>query len=187
MEQTEKKSLKLIIGLGNPGPEYDWTRHNIGMHVVKEFARRNSLVFRSERSCEASIAKGEMEKVPFCIAVPRTYMNESGRPVQRLIKFLQVEVQDLLVVIDDVETSWGRVVPAFAGGARGHNGLRSIHALLGTKEFTQLRVGVGHPGSGAVADYVLRRFSADEMGELPPIIEQAVSQIDSWLVGEKPH
>lgn len=186
MEAFVKASTppRLIVGLGNPGPEYGWTRHSIGMQVVKEFARKNGIVFHTERGCDATVAKGDRNGCSFYIAVPRTYMNESGRPVQRLIKFLQVDVHDLMVVVDDVETPWGRVSTAYAGGARGHNGLRSIHALLGTKEFTQLRVGVGHPGSGAVADYVLRRFSAEEMGELPPIMEQAVSQIDAWLVGE---
>ncbi len=180
--EPQKPSLpRLVVGLGNPGPEYEWTRHSIGMHVVRECAKRLGLVFRSERSCEAALAKGEKNGDPLFLAVPRTYMNESGRSVLRLAKLLKVDPKDLMVIVDDVETQWGQVKVAFDGGARGHNGLRSIHSLLGTKEFFQLRIGVGHPGSGAVAEYVLRRFTAEEMGELPPIMEQAVSQIDSWL------
>jgi PTH1 family peptidyl-tRNA hydrolase len=173
---------KVIVGLGNPGAEYEWTRHNIGLQVVKALAERHQLRFHSEKGVEAVVAKGMIGEQSVTLAVPKVYMNESGRSVSRLLRYVGVEAKDLMVVIDDIETPWGHVKRAFAGGTRGHNGLRSIQGLLGTMAFSQMRVGVGRPESGSVADYVLRRFSAEEMAELPSIIERSLVMIEEWLV-----
>ena len=172
---------KVIVGLGNPGAEYEWTRHNIGSSVVKALAERHQLKFHSEKGVEAQVAKGMIGEQPVTLAVPKVYMNESGRSVSRLLRFVGTDVKDLMVVIDDIETPWGQVKIAFAGGTRGHNGLRSIQGLLGTMEFSQMRVGVGRPESGTVADYVLHRFSAEQMSELPSIMERSLEMIEEWL------
>ncbi len=177
--------LRVVVGLGNPGPEYEWTRHSIGAQIVKAFAERHHCRFHSEKGVEAQVAKGVVGDQPVTLAVPRVYMNESGRAVSRLLRYVGVDEKSLMVVIDDIETPWGQVKIAFAGGTRGHNGLRSIQGLLGTMEFSQMRVGVGRPGSGNVADYVLRRFSAEEMIELPALMERALVMIEEWLL-EKP-
>lgn len=174
-------SPKVLVGLGNPGPEYEWTRHTIGAQVVKAFAERHRYRFHTEKGVEAQVAKGEILGQKVVLAVPRLYMNESGRSVSRLLRFVGADVKDLMVVVDDIETSWGQVKIVFAGGTRGHNGLRSIQGLLGTMDFSQMRVGVGRPGSGSVADFVLRRFSAEEMSGLPEIMERSLVMLDEWV------
>lgn len=172
---------RVVVGLGNPGPEYEWTRHNIGLHIVKALADRHQVQFHSEKGVEAMVARGHIADRPVTLATPKTFMNESGRSVARLLRFVGVEAKDLMVVIDDIETPLGKVQLAFAGGTRGHNGLRSIYGLLGTMQFTQLRVGVGRPGNGSVAEYVLHRFGAEEMAILPSIIDRSLEMIEEWL------
>ncbi len=175
---------RLVIGLGNPGKEYEWTRHSIGMKVVKAYADTCALKFHSERGCLAYIAKGEDAKGQFFLAYPTTFMNESGRAGERLLRFLNVDVQNLLVAFDDIETKWGEAKNVATGGTRGHNGVRSLQAHLQAKEFSQLRIGVGHPGAGDVAEYVLDRFSAEEIEELPLLVQHSIDKIKAWLVEE---
>jgi len=183
VDSQELKRLlpRVIVGLGNPGPEYEWTRHSIGQHIVKALAERHQFSFHSEKGVEAQVAKGMIGEQPVVLGLPKVYMNESGRSVNRLLRFVGVEAKDLMVVVDDIETPWGQMKIAFAGGTRGHNGLRSIQGPLGTMAFSQMRIGVGRPGSGSVADYVLRRFAAEEMSELPSIMERALVMIEEWL------
>lgn len=183
MDNQELKRLppKVIVGLGNPGPEYEWTRHSIGQQIVKALAERHQFSFHSEKGVEAQVAKGMIGGQPVVLGLPKVYMNESGRSVNRLLRFVGVDAKDLMVVVDDIETPWGQMKIAFAGGTRGHNGLRSIQGLLGTMAFSQMRIGVGRPGSGNVADYVLRRFAAEEMSEIPSIMERSLGMIEEWL------
>ena len=175
---------RLVIGLGNPGKEYEWTRHNIGMLTVKEYAKAFQMEFHAERGCLAYIAKNEDETGKTFIAYLTTYMNESGKAGARLLRFLNVDVKHLLVVFDDIETKRGEAKLVDTGGTRGHNGIRSLQAHLGAKEFSQLRIGVGHPGCGDVADYVLDRFSAEEMVDLPILLEHSTDKIKEWLLRE---
>lgn len=175
---------RLVIGLGNPGKEYEWTRHNIGMQTVKEYAKAYKIEFRAERGCLAHIAKSEDEKGKIFIAYVTTYMNESGKAGAKLLRFLNVDVKHLLVVFDDIETKWGEAKLVDTGGTRGHNGVRSLQAHLGAKEFSQLRIGVGHPGGGDVAEYVLDRFSAKEMEDMPILLEHSIDKIEEWLLRE---
>lgn len=177
----QRKVPKLIFGLGNFAHEYQMTRHNVGMLVAKSFAERCHLAFHHERGCEAYVAKACIDENNVVVAVPTTYMNECGRPLSRLLKFFGMAASDLLVVVDDIETSWGQMKLAFSGGTRGHNGLRSIHSLVGSKEFTQLRIGVGRPGNGAVADFVLQRFKREEIEELQDIVEKAFVMMEEWI------
>jgi peptidyl-tRNA hydrolase, PTH1 family len=172
---------KVVVGLGNPGPEYQWTRHNIGSHVVRSWAERHQLTFRSERDAEAMIARGTVDGQDVVVAVPKTFMNESGRAVSRVLRFVEAAPKELLVVVDDIETPFGEVQSVFAGGTRGHNGLKSLNGLLGSMDFTQVRFGVGRPGTESVAEYVLHRFSAEEMNQLPDLIEKAEASIDEWV------
>lgn len=178
---NQQTACKVIVGLGNPGPEYQWTRHNIGAHVVRFWAESHQLKFRSERSVEAVVARGAVGDLHVLVALPQTYMNESGRSVSRVLRLVGAATEDLLVVADDIETPLGGVKSVFAGGTRGHNGLKSLNGLLGSMDFTQVRFGVGRPGSGSVADYVLHRFLAEEMNQLPSLIEEASAKIDEWL------
>jgi peptidyl-tRNA hydrolase, PTH1 family len=153
----------LVAGLGNPGREYERTRHNVGWLVVDELARRHGGSFRSKFS--GRLAETRMEDLRLALLKPETYMNESGRSLGAAARFFKVEPDSLLVVHDDVDLEPGRLQARLGGGLAGHNGLRSIAQALGSQDFLRLRIGVGRPGRGdrrGVADHVLSPFDADE-------------------------
>src|ERR671915_2523701 len=152
----------LVAGLGNPGREYERTRHNIGWMVVDELARRHGGSFRSKFSGQLSELRVGEQKL--ALLKPETYMNESGRSIGAAARFFKVEPGALLVVHDDVDLEAERLQARLGGGLAGHNGLRSIAQALGTNEFLRLGVGVGRPGRGdrrSVSDYVLSKFDPE--------------------------
>jgi PTH1 family peptidyl-tRNA hydrolase len=152
----------LVAGLGNPGREYERTRHNAGWMVVDELARRRDGSFRSKFSGQlAEVRDGDLR---LALLKPETYMNVSGRSVGEASRFFKVEPGALLVVHDDVDLEPGRLQARLGGGLAGHNGLRSITEVLGTQDFLRLRIGVGRPERGdrrPVADYVLSPFEPE--------------------------
>jgi peptidyl-tRNA hydrolase, PTH1 family len=153
----------LVAGLGNPGREYERTRHNVGWLVVDELARRHGGSFRSKFS--GRLAETRLDELRLALLKPETYMNESGRSLGAAARFFKVEPASLLVVHDDVDLEPGRLQARVGGGLAGHNGLRSISQALGSQDFLRLRIGVGRPGRGdrrGVADYVLSPFDDDE-------------------------
>jgi PTH1 family peptidyl-tRNA hydrolase len=149
----------LVAGLGNPGREYERTRHNVGWMVADELARRHGGSFRSKFSGQlAEVRAGEQR---LALLKPETYMNESGRSVGAAGRFFKVPADQILLVHDDVDLAEGRLQARLGGGLAGHNGLRSIAQHLGTNDFLRLRIGVGRPERGdrrPVADYVLSPF-----------------------------
>ena len=152
----------LVVGLGNPGREYERTRHNVGWLVLDELARRHGSTWRSKFS--GSLAEMRLGDLRLALLKPETYMNESGRSVGAAVRFFKVEPEQVLVVHDDVDLDEGRLQLRLGGGLAGHNGLRSIARDLGTHDFLRLRIGVGRPGRGdprPVADYVLAPFDAE--------------------------
>jgi peptidyl-tRNA hydrolase, PTH1 family len=152
----------LVAGLGNPGREYERTRHNVGWMVADELARRHDGSFRSKFSGQLAEIRDEDRRL--ALLKPETYMNISGRSVRAAARFFKVKPQALLVVHDDVDLEPGRLQVRAGGGLAGHNGLRSIAGELGTQEFLRLRIGVGRPGRGdrrPVADYVLSDFEPE--------------------------
>jgi peptidyl-tRNA hydrolase, PTH1 family len=153
----------LVAGLGNPGREYERTRHNVGWLVADELARRHGGSFRSKFS--GRLAETRLDDLRLALLKPETYMNESGRSLSAAARFFKVEPPALLVVHDDVDLEAGRLQARLGGGLAGHNGLRSIAQALGTQDFLRLRIGVGRPGRGdrrPVADYVLSPFDPEE-------------------------
>jgi peptidyl-tRNA hydrolase, PTH1 family len=161
-EQASTLDL-LVAGLGNPGREYDRTRHNVGWLVADELARRHGGSFRSKFS--GRLAETRLDDLRLALLKPETYMNESGRSLAAAARFFKVEPPALLVVHDDVDLDAGRLQARLGGGLAGHNGLRSIAQALGTQDFLRLRIGVGRPGRGdrrPVADYVLSPFEPEE-------------------------
>jgi peptidyl-tRNA hydrolase, PTH1 family len=160
-EQASTLDL-LVAGLGNPGREYERTRHNVGWLVADELARRHGGSFRSKFSGQlAQVRFGEQK---LALLKPETYMNESGRSIAAAARFFKVDPGGLLVVHDDVDLEPERFQVRLGGGLAGHNGLRSIAQSLGTSDFLRLRIGVGRPGRGdrrSVSDYVLSRFDAE--------------------------
>jgi peptidyl-tRNA hydrolase, PTH1 family len=152
----------LVAGLGNPGREYERTRHNAGWMVVDELARRHGGSFRSKFS--GQLSETRLDELKLALLKPETYMNVSGQSIGAAGKFFKVDPADVLVVHDDVDLEPGRLQAKFGGGLAGHNGLRSIAQALGTNDFLRLRIGVGRPGRGdrrSVADYVLGGFEPE--------------------------
>jgi PTH1 family peptidyl-tRNA hydrolase len=153
----------LVAGLGNPGREYERTRHNAGWLVVDEVARRHGGSWRSKFS--GSLAEVRVGEQRLALLKPETYMNESGRSVSAAARFFKVPAESILVVHDDVDLEAGRLQARRGGGLAGHNGLRSLAQDLGTQDFLRLRIGVGRPGRGdprPVADWVLSPFAPEE-------------------------
>jgi peptidyl-tRNA hydrolase, PTH1 family len=158
----------LVAGLGNPGREYERTRHNAGWMVMDELARRHGGSFRSKFS--GQLSETRLDDLKLALLKPETYMNISGQSIGAARKFFKVDPADVLVVHDDVDLEPGRLQAKFGGGLAGHNGLRSIAQALGTNDFLRLRIGVGRPGRGdrrSVADYVLGGFEPEvDLNEL---------------------
>jgi PTH1 family peptidyl-tRNA hydrolase len=153
----------LVVGLGNPGREYERTRHNAGWLVLDELARRLDGSWRSKFS--GQLAEVRLDDSRLALLKPETFMNDSGRSVGAAARFFKVEPAALLVVHDDVDLEPGRLQARAGGGLAGHNGLRSLAQTLGAQDFLRLRIGVGRPGRGdprSVADYVLSPFAPEE-------------------------
>jgi PTH1 family peptidyl-tRNA hydrolase len=151
-----------VAGLGNPGREYEKTRHNAGWMVVDELARRHDGSFRSK--FDGQLSEIRLGDLRLALLKPETYMNVSGKSIAAARRFFKVEPDSLLIVHDDVDLEPGRLQARAGGGLAGHNGLRSIAGALGTQDFLRLRVGVGRPGRGdrqPVADYVLSAFEPE--------------------------
>jgi len=164
----------LVVGLGNPGDNYARTRHNLGFMVADLLAGRLGTKFKVHKRSGAEVVSGRLAGRPVLVAKPRCYMNESGRQVGPLAKFYSVPPADIIVVHDDLDLDFGRIRLKIGGGEGGHNGLRSVASVLGTKEFQRVRIGIGRPpGRKDPAAFVLENFSAAERGEVPTICEQA--------------
>jgi len=170
----------LVAGLGNPGRQYERTRHNAGWLVVDELARRHGGSFRSKFSGQlAEVRVGEHR---LALLKPETYMNESGRSIMPAARFFKIQPAQLLVVHDDVDLEPARLQVRLGGGLAGHNGLRSIADLSGTKDFLRLRIGVGRPGRGdrrPVADYVLSEFEPEV--DVDALVAEAADAVEVLL------
>ena len=174
---------KLIVGLGNPGEKYEKTRHNVGFLVVTELARRHGVKFSRNTSCQGWTAQTKQGEQVYDILLPLTYMNHSGLAVKRLAEARTIAPADILVVCDDFNLDFGFLRLRQNGSDGGHNGLSSIIAELGTRDFPRLRVGIGTPPAGQdAADYVLKEFLARESKSLAPVLAEAADCCDAWLI-----
>ncbi len=172
----------LIAGLGNPGKTYDDTRHNIGFRVVKALAEKMGTSFRpSLVRTKGSVAEGRICEKKAHLLLPLTYMNESGAAVRKCVDYFKIPVDQLIIVTDDVDLSFGGIRIRAKGGSGGHNGLKSIEAHLGVQEYARMRIGVGGRQKGELSDYVLGRFTAEEQKVLPEIVEKAVEALEIWI------
>jgi PTH1 family peptidyl-tRNA hydrolase len=168
----------LVAGLGNPGREYERTRHNVGWLVLDELARRHGGSWRSKFS--GSLAEVRLGDARLALLKPETYMNESGRSVGAAARFFKVEPEQLLVVHDDVDLEPGRLQARDGGGLAGHNGLRSLAQHLGSQDFLRLRIGVGRPGRGdqrSVSDWVLSPFAPEE--DVEALVARAADAVEA--------
>jgi PTH1 family peptidyl-tRNA hydrolase len=163
---------RLIVGLGNPGAEYQETRHNVGQRVVEHLAHRLGGRFRLRGP--AQVAEVAWEGAPLCLAKLVTFMNVSGPPLARLLRLLETDVRRLVVVYDEIDLPFGTVRTRQRGRSAGHRGMASILQALGTEEVRRVKVGVGRPDSKeAVPDWVLAPFEPDERDALPAVVERA--------------
>ncbi|WP_285188140.1 MULTISPECIES: aminoacyl-tRNA hydrolase [unclassified Rhodococcus (in: high G+C Gram-positive bacteria)] len=174
----------LVIGLGNPGPQYERTRHNVGAVVVDTLAERMRGSFSSHKRSNSDVLQARLGTRPVVLGKPRSYMNESGGPVANLARFFSVAPADIIVVHDELDVDLGRVRLKIGGGEGGHNGLRSISKSLSTKDYLRVRVGVGRPpGRMDPASYVLKPFAASERDEVAVVLEEAADAVELLLKG----
>jgi peptidyl-tRNA hydrolase, PTH1 family len=173
--------LHLIIGLGNPGPKYERTRHNIGFMCVDELARRHHIDWRG-RQARAEVARGVINGAPVALAKPQTFMNDSGESVSGLIHWHKVPLARVIILFDDMDLPLGTIRVRARGSAGGHNGLKSIIQHLRTEEFARVRLGIERPpGVGENIDWVLGRFNKDEQREAQVALVNACDAVEFWL------
>jgi len=166
--------IKLIVGLGNPGREYEATRHNAGFWWVDEFARSHQCLFKAEGKFHGLAARGQVHGHELFLLKPQTFMNVSGRAVGALTQFYKIAPPHILVVHDELDLPPGSAKLKLGGGHGGHNGLKDIIAHLGTRDFWRLRLGIGHPGERAdVADYVLNSPRREEQVLIDEAMQRA--------------
>lgn len=172
--------MKLIVGLGNPGPQYAHHRHNVGYRVVDSLAQAQGLAF-TRRQCRALVTSGDFAGHRVLLAKPLTFMNLSGQAVGPLMRFYKLSPSDLLVIYDDLDLPLGRIRVRPEGGSGGHKGMQSIIEQLGTEQFARVRIGIGRPASGDPVAYVLQDFSPDEEAIIARALDRACSAVLVWL------
>ena len=176
--------IRLFVGLGNPGPEYEATRHNAGFWWVDALADKLGARLQAERSYFGLAARVNRPDGPVWLLEPMTYMNRSGQSVAALARFFKIEPQQILVVHDELDVEPGQAKLKKGGSTGGHNGLKDIQAQLGSQDFWRLRLGIGHPGHRAeVVDYVLRKPSPEHRDGIEKAIAQSLATSDLLLAG----
>lgn len=170
----------LVVGLGNPGPDYAGNRHNVGQMALAELADRASASFRSHKAGAAvAEARSGLEGPKLILAKPNSFMNLSGGPVAGLLRFFSLDPSRLIVLHDELDIPFDTLRLKFGGGHGGHNGLGDIIAATGTADFTRVRIGIGRPpGRQPAADFVLRDFSAEERKVLPNLLSDAADAVE---------
>ena len=171
--------VKLIVGLGNPGPKYEKTRHNVGAMVVDGLASSAGERWKVHKKSGAEVAEVRLGGLPVLLAKARVYMNESGRQIGPLAKFYSVDPADLIVVHDELDIDFGLVRLKKGGGEGGHNGLRSISQVMGTKDYLRVRMGIGRPpGRQDPADFVLKPFPAADRAEVELLVRNGCDAVE---------
>ncbi len=168
-------ALRLIVGLGNPGPDYSETRHNAGFWFCERLARELGAAFSRESRYHGLVAKARVDGRDLWLLQPQTFMNRSGQAVQALAHFYRIAPAEMLVVHDELDIPPGQLRFKFGGGLGGHNGLKDITSHLGTQDYWRLRIGIGHPGDrNDVVNYVLKPPRKEEAGEIDAAIDRAL-------------
>ncbi len=182
LRMTKEGDMKLIVGLGNPGKEYDHTRHNIGWDAVTALAQKIGTSFQEKSRFQSEVAEGRLNEEKILLVRPLTYMNRSGEAVEAVLSFYKIDLVDVLVVHDEMDYGLGRLAFCAQAGPAGHNGIRSIQERLGTETVARLRLGIGRPvGQLAKEDYVLQRFRADEEVLVDEVLKQSLTAMEDWV------
>lgn len=173
--------MKLIVGLGNPGKEYEGTRHNVGFEVLEAYAAQHR-VDLTKSKFEALYGEFEKSGEKVLLILPQTYMNLSGRSVQKFLQFYKLSPQDLMVIHDELDLPLGNMKVVRKAGAAGNRGVISIQECLGTQDFARFRIGIGKPlRPEQTADFVLKKFQKAERESLLPILDKSIKGLDLWL------
>ncbi|MEW6445027.1 MAG: aminoacyl-tRNA hydrolase [Pseudomonadota bacterium] len=182
---TPPSDIRLIVGLGNPGAEYADTRHNAGFWFVDEIARMTGSTLRPEPRFHGQAARVTLDGRELWLLAPTTYMNRSGQSVAALARFYKIAPEQILIAHDEIDLPPGQIKLKYAGGHGGHNGLRDIHAHMGTPNYWRLRIGVGHPGSkDLVVGYVLHAPSKVDREKIDFTLDEARRQLSTLLRGD---
>ena len=177
--------IRLLVGLGNPGPAYVATRHNAGFWFIDEVARKLGATLVPERSYFGLVARVNRPDGPIWLLEPMTFMNLSGKSVAALARFFKIAPEEILVAHDELDVLPGNAKMKIGGGHGGHNGLKDVNAQLGSADYWRLRLGIGHPGVKAeVVDYVLRKPPAEQREAIEKSIAQSLGALDLLLAGE---
>ncbi|MCO6507003.1 MAG: aminoacyl-tRNA hydrolase [Snodgrassella sp.] len=176
--------LRLIVGLGNPGSEYEHTRHNIGFDFIDELAKLWKTSLKEEKKFFGQVARVNLNEGEVWLLKPLTFMNKSGTAVQALAKFYKILPEEILIIHDELDIPCGQVRFKKGGSNGGHNGLKDIQAWLGTAEFYRLRLGIGHPGDkNLVIHYVLHKPQAQEQSLITEAMQKSLAAIPQMLKG----
>ena len=179
--------IRLFVGLGNPGAEYEATRHNAGFWWLDALADKLGARLSADRAYHGHVARVNVSGSPVWLLKPMTFMNRSGQSVAALARFFKIEAAEILVVHDELDIQPGLAKLKLGGSSGGHNGLKDIHAVLGTPDFWRLRLGIGHPGVKAeVVDYVLRKPSLEHREGISKALHQSLGAMDQLLAGDMP-
>lgn len=177
--------IRLLVGLGNPGPEYEATRHNAGFWFIDDVARKLGATLVPDRSYFGLVARVNRPEGPIWLLEPMTFMNLSGKSVAALARFFKIAPNEILVAHDELDVQPGNAKMKIGGGHGGHNGLKDINAQLGSADYWRLRLGIGHPGVKAeVVDYVLRKPPAEQREAIEKSIAQSLGALDLMLAGD---
>lgn len=172
--------MKMIVGLGNPGKEYENTRHNLGFMLLDEFVRKYNVSFDKEKF-NSDYAMFSVNGEKYLLIKPKTYMNLSGEAVRKFYDYFNIDIEDILVIYDDLDTKTANFRLRNRGSSGGHNGIKSIIAHLSTEKFNRLKIGIDRPTNGMkVSDYVLGRFSKEEIIELEKIYANSNECIEDF-------
>lgn len=173
---------RLIVGLGNPGAEYEWTRHNLGFMVLNRLAENLGVRLKKSTTYKALIGEGRLEGRDIALALPHKFMNNSGSVVKQFATSKKIDPSNILIVCDDFSLVFGQIRLREEGSSGGHNGITSIIEHLGTKEFSRLRLGIGPvPAHKSTVDFVLEDFRLDEKKKLPEFISASVDCCKAWF------
>jgi PTH1 family peptidyl-tRNA hydrolase len=177
--------IKLLVGLGNPGPEYEATRHNAGFWWVDALAGELKAPLAMDKAYHGLVARTAVQGQTVWLLEPQTFMNVSGKSVAALARFFKIEPKEILVVHDELDLPPGEAKLKFGGSHAGHNGLRDIHAQFGTGDYWRLRLGIGHPGTKAeVVNWVLKKPSPDHRIAIEQCIDRTLKAVPRLLAGE---
>lgn len=174
--------MKLIVGLGNPGPEYEQTRHNVGFMVLDALADTHNASFRLEPKLKGMLASISLQGNKALLLKPMTYMNLSGESVRAVMQYYKIAVEDILIISDDLDSYNGRVRLRSEGSAGGHNGHKSIISHIGTENYKRIKIGIGRSDVIPVIDWVLQRFRPEELAEIEVAKKKAVQAIDEFIL-----